>query len=392
MSNPIFSKYEVDEIKPNLNHPLLNTKEKKDKLLELLPKERTFRLTYEINNINSSIANYIRVVSTNELLVKKLDIDELDVEWNYEYIIPDQIRDRINLIPIHQDVPDDATFKIEFVNNSNNNYVKSSAMEGEHSKYIHKGVRIARLPKSEYLNIKNIKIVKGYGYEDASNSLTSNFTYYPIDYINIKLMNEKLTIKNIICKTSDILNAIKSGKLAKGENKNVKYSDIEDKIIIQINEDIYKSDPNILNIKNYDYVILSHIDEQSCMLSKPKDYKISFILEDTFNNDKFMDYVLRTILSKLLYIKECIENKRIQIKDLQNDIFKISFPNIRKSLYQVLYFECFHSFANIKSIKYDDNSITIVHSDYSNILSKSIESLISKFTQLWKSYNTFIKK
>lgn len=385
--NPNFKEYKVNEIKPIIDHPLLNTKEKKDKFKSLLPKERIFKLIYQINNINSSIANYIRVVATNELLVKKLDVDEMNVDKKYDYIIPEEIKTRLRFIPIHQNVPDDAIFNISYVNNTDNNYIYSDLIKGEHDKYIHKKIRLTELPKGEYLKIKNITVKSGYGYEFSAHSLTSNFSYKPVDYINIKSMNNKLTITNVMCKTVDILNSIKNGKLAKGSNSNLNFNDIENKVIIQVSKDIYESNPNIINIKYYDYVILEEIEIQSCMLCNPTQYKLSFVLQDVYDNNKFMDYVLRTILENLLKVKDLFKKKEILVRNIKENIYEMKIPNIRKTLYHVLYFECFHNFPEIQSIKYSEKYITIQHSNYETIINKSIDNLINKFTLLLKSYN-----
>lgn len=399
--NPLFYQYKVDEIKYNLDHPLLDTDEKKKKILELLPKEKIYKISFILHGINSSISNYIRTIAIDELLVKKLDISEMDVDTKYLYIIPDEIKMRLNYTPLHQDIPKDSVFSISYVNNSNSDYVYTNSITGINDKYIHKSIRLAEIPKGHYLTINNIKITEGYGYEHSAFSITSNFSYKTIDYIKIIIMTDKLNTKNIMCKTSNILKLIESGTLKKGKNEILKEEDIENKIIIQITQENYDNTPNVINLNNYDYVIIGNIESESCMLANPANYKMSFIIQGVYDNDKFIIFILDTILNKLQIVYNQFTNNDVIITPVSiiknniviNDtnIFKVKIPNARKSLIYIIYYECCKSFPEIQSIKYGDDFITIRHNNYKKIIITSIENLTIIFGKLLKSFNKIIK-
>lgn len=384
---PSLTDCKIIVIQPNLDHPLLDTKEKKETLLKLLPKEKTIQIFFNVKDINPSIANYIRITAIDELPCKILDIHPEDVETNYPYIISEEIKSRLNYTPINQEMPEDAEFIGSYVSDENNsNYCYTSCIKNDkYDKYIHKKIRIAELPTGYYIKLNKIFISKGYGYEYSAFSITSNFRFKPTDFINIKMINDKLTTLNIMCKTSDVIKSIKSNKLLKGDAKNVNENNLENKIIIQVKEDIYKSVPDLIRLEYYDYVLLDDIPKCSSMVEKPKNYKFSFILHDTYDPKKFIKFILIEIINKLKnYLNDFLNNNLIitNINKKEDDIYKIYSIKYRESLYYLISYECYDKFSEIKSIKNTKDSIIIQHKDYKKILESSIKSLIKKYTTL----------
>lgn len=70
----------------------------------LLPKTPWHEVKFELKNTYAGFANGIRRTLIEELPVKCLDFDEQDFERSDEYILIDQIKKNINLIPIKQEL------------------------------------------------------------------------------------------------------------------------------------------------------------------------------------------------------------------------------------------------------------------------------------------------
>ena len=78
----------------------------------LIPELNKKSITFDLINSNEAFANGIRRTFNDELLVKSLDINIYDLKTDDKYILPDNIIERINLIPILQNINDDLIFSI----------------------------------------------------------------------------------------------------------------------------------------------------------------------------------------------------------------------------------------------------------------------------------------
>lgn len=124
---------------------------------------------FTISGINTSIANAIRRTIDSEVLVKCMTVDREDIDCNSPFFLFDAFIRRIKLIPIHQSVDNNATFKINVTNNSKHDiFVRSSDIittKGGKAAPINETFEILKLEPGMHLTVENIKIKQGYGYE-----------------------------------------------------------------------------------------------------------------------------------------------------------------------------------------------------------------------------------
>ena len=101
----------------DLNNAYFNDIIKKNNLsLPIFNKES---IEFDLINSNEAFANGIRRIFNDELLVNVLDVNIYDLKTDDKYILPDNIIERLNLIPVKQDIPKDTLFHINVINNTN---------------------------------------------------------------------------------------------------------------------------------------------------------------------------------------------------------------------------------------------------------------------------------
>ena len=139
-------------------------------------------LSFELINSNEAFANGIRRIFNDELLVKSLDVNIYDLKTDDKYILPDNIIERLNLIPILQNINDNIVFSINIINNTNdiiNIYSKDIINKNKNDKniYFNNNILICSLKPNRYLYINNIKITKEYGYNDHKYSIDTSVEF-----------------------------------------------------------------------------------------------------------------------------------------------------------------------------------------------------------------------
>ena len=189
----------------------------------LIPELNKKSISFELINSNEAFANGIRRTFNDELLVKSLDVNIYDLKTDDKYILPDNIIERINLIPVLQNISDDTIFNINVINNTNdiiNIYSKDIINKNKNDKtiYFNSNILLCSLKPNRYLYINNINIKKEYGFNDHKfsmgsynyeiintdfniNSLNNNITDFKIELIT----NNNIEIKNLIILIYDTL-------------------------------------------------------------------------------------------------------------------------------------------------------------------------------------------
>ena len=226
-----------------LNEYLINYKNSKFENIinenkHLIPELNKKSITFDLINSNEAFANGIRRIFNDELLVKSLDINIYDLKTDDKYILPDNIIERINLIPILQNINDDLAFSINIVNNTNdiiNIYSKDIINKDKNDKknYFNNNILICSLKPNRYLYINNIKINKEYGYNDHK---------YSIGSYNYEIINTDFNINSLN-------NNIKDFRIELITNNNIELKNL----IILIYDTLYFRLKNIQSsINNYD--------------------------------------------------------------------------------------------------------------------------------------------
>ena len=149
---------------------------------DLLPKQlKPLRCSFEIHGVSTAIVNGIRRALQSEILVKALCFDRENFDTNDDFMLDDFVLNRIKHIPIEQTVSDSAIYNIDVINNTHQvMIVKSDSLKGGRVVF-DDTIHIAMLQPNKYLRIKNISIVKDYGYKNSAFSVTCGQSNVPID-------------------------------------------------------------------------------------------------------------------------------------------------------------------------------------------------------------------
>jgi DNA-directed RNA polymerase subunit L len=204
----------------------------------LLPELFKKSITFELINSNEAFANCIRRVFNDELLVKCLDVNIYDLKTDDKYILPDNIIERINLIPTLQSINNETTFQLQVSNNSNdvikiysNDIINKN--KNDNNTYFNKNILICTLKPNKFIYINNIKINSDNGFNDHK---------YSIGSYNYEIINTDFNI-------SSLNNTIKDFKIELITNNNIEI----DKLILLIYNTLYFRLKNIqTSINNYD--------------------------------------------------------------------------------------------------------------------------------------------
>lgn len=189
-------------------------------LKKLLPNIEREKVSFYLKNVNVSVANAIRRVICGELPIKYLTCDIHDINTNEEFIKLEELINRINFIPINQDIPDDMQFSLSVVNSDAKQRYKivhSSDIviktDNFPQKIFAETFRLAELNPTKYLSIPKIKVVKDFGFNYAASCLTLDFEYYIIDYISVKFVNEQANFVSKRVSTTELINLFKKYKV-----------------------------------------------------------------------------------------------------------------------------------------------------------------------------------
>lgn len=239
-------------------------------------------LSFELHDVDSSIANSLRRCAIGETTNIQLNFDVANFSSNSSRIIGDveQIRNRIRLMKLNQDCPRDVTFSIDVVNDGEEifkTYYASDLVSSNGKKYFFPNVRIVQLNNGEFMKIKNIKAHEGIGLNHAGFQVPMGFSYETLDYVEVDLCSTNNYIVAVLVKWDDIKDAVK------GKRGTSVLIDAEKR---------YEG-------KDYDTVIHKNIKFYNSDEIKPKNYALSFKFADNIDPKKYMNHVLKTLVQKL---------------------------------------------------------------------------------------------
>jgi DNA-directed RNA polymerase subunit L len=235
----------------------------------LLPTKKRQVISFVIRNTNPKIANGIRRTLIEELLIKILDVEIEDIDTDEEYLIRDEFRDRVNLIPIDQSINEDSTFIIDFVNTD-----ASVPWTRVYSKDIHgapcdERFSIAELRPGKHLLVSDIYVREGFGYENAKYSPVCGVRYKPLDYVDVNIVGPNGFFSRGMVPISDVLAGAKAKKSGTNERN------IHELRILVIPDPSYKdmiSETYKKKIPNYDVVLTKKVEIVSSMHVMPETY------------------------------------------------------------------------------------------------------------------------
>lgn len=304
--NPVVQNIKTEVLEYDLSNPLFAAKEVREKILSLLPSKRDTRITFELKSASPAVANAFRRVAMVELEVKCLDFDPADLDTNEEYIIPVELRDRINKIPIQQNIADDVEYSIKVANmDSTEEYalVRSRDMQQTAGKKIplpfYETFRLAQLQPGKYLKIPRIFVSKGYGFNEVRWSVTSDVIYQCTDYILVTSINDRGNFIKKRVNTAELealmhkLKIKKDPELWRKKILVIPNKSYQKKLLPRDHETIKKFDIVVENPEAWD--VTAEIDDKflksySSAEANPQDYYLGFRL---YNNVEPLDLMMR---------------------------------------------------------------------------------------------------
>lgn len=327
----------------------------------LLPNLNKKSISFDIIDSNESFANAIRRVFNDELEVKCLDINTHNLVTNDKYILTDNIKERINLVSLLQNIDKDTKFNLNVVNNTNdiiNIYTRDINNKNKNDKkvYFNLNIQICSLKPNRFINISDIFINKDYGYNNSIYSLGS---------WHYKAINTDFNI-------SSLNNNVKNFNLELINNSNI---DIKD-IIINIYENLYFRLKKIQNSIN-EYNINTNSDD------------INKITNNSNN--------LYIINNKLIKESNYLDVDGTIPKEIDN-LYEIHINNEYHTIGNLITKYVFQQEPSIELINYKlihplthKLIIIIKHSEYKKIINDSIENIIKDLVIFKSSILNYIK-
>ena len=219
-----------------------------------------YHASFDINNINVAIANGLRRVILSELQVKSMKAKLKNFSTTDHFILGDFILNRLQNIPINQNIPDDTKFELDVINKTESIMnVKTKdikILNTTHKKLpFNDTYTLIQLNPNKSLKISDIYIKKNYGYNHGGHSVACNVVSIPTD-IDMYDSFTKIGVRSSI---SDP----KNFKITFNSNGNME----ADKIIISACEEIIRRLNNLkdrldtIEVQNDIHVL--HIEHES---------------------------------------------------------------------------------------------------------------------------------
>lgn len=156
-----------------------------------LPHKPKQKLSFELTDANSDLANTIRRFLMDEISVLSMNIDEEKISTNDRFILTDYLKKNMELIPISQNIPEDVKISLNVENKTDEIipvYSRDITITDRAKKklnamdYFSGTIPIIQLRPNSSLEISDINIVKGCGKEDSGKFLLlSNISYEILD-------------------------------------------------------------------------------------------------------------------------------------------------------------------------------------------------------------------
>ncbi len=189
-SKPSLLNFKFVSLKPNFSNLSKEhiDKETLDELNASLPTVHFAEsCSFEVHNVSQAMANGIRRTLKSEILVKCLDFDTNKFKTTEPYALFDFIHSRIKQIPISQDIPDDAKYKLDITNNTDDMFkVETRHLEplnkSAKDKYMNETFTIIEmLTAGTNLKIDEIYVVSNYNWYFGGFTAVSKATCLPLD-------------------------------------------------------------------------------------------------------------------------------------------------------------------------------------------------------------------
>jgi len=301
----------------------------------LFPVNNHKTISFELLNSNTELANAIRRVITNELEVKLLQVNINDIKTDDKYILSDIIKDRIESIPINQNIPDDYIFKLSITNNTLDIHdVNSSDLllmnyKKNTNELFNQNMKICYLNSNKYITINDIHVNKNTGFYNGKYSLCT---------VNYEIINTDFKIASLNNDNTDFKMSIKT-------NGNIEPIEIIKSVVLNLEKRLKIIESYIIEYnKIYNSSDIQLVDTNNVYIIKNYDLFSYYI-----NNES---HTIGNLLVKYIY-------------NIDNNIELINYSIPHPSKHQVI--------------------INIKHTEHNSIILKSIKNII-KDLHVFQSY------
>lgn len=275
-TDPKIENIKIEKLQFSFDEPPFNAPDIKAKIISLMPTVVPETISFYIKNANTAIANGIRRVISGEMKVKILTCDLSDIDTDEDFIKRSELIDRINYVPINQNISSDAIFSLmmantdpkkEFLVIHSSDIIPTGNVQGN-MKLFPETMRIAELRPGKYLTIPKIKVVENFGFVYSAHCLTNEIEYYITDFIPVVFVNERANFIGKYIKVSELLTLFKKLK--------IKYDESPD--------DLFRKTILIIPNKSYQHQLdpkqKERIKKFNIVVENPESYKLTEMNQD----------------------------------------------------------------------------------------------------------------
>lgn len=183
----ILQNYEVVEVKPDFSLDIFSNYKKK--LEEIYTDRKHFVVSFDLIGVNAQLANSIRRTILCELEIKALTFDVTTIKTNVDFLISDELLDRVQFLPIDQSISDDTILTLSALNQSDEIVPLYSSSISNNA--VSKRFRLVELRPGNFLHIPEIRVIKGKGRDHSMFSLTNKYSFDNLDFMDVAFINAK---------------------------------------------------------------------------------------------------------------------------------------------------------------------------------------------------------
>jgi DNA-directed RNA polymerase subunit L len=310
-SDRLVKNLEIKELVPNFDIDVF--RKYSTQLKKLWTDRKMYEISFDLIGVTDKIANAIRRTALTELDVKALTFDVSQIQTNVNFLIANELLDRIQFIPIKQDTPLDTVFSVSAVNNGGDRevlYSSSIVSAGSGGKnWIPQKFRLAELRPGEYLHIPNITVVSGKGCDNSMFSMTSDYCFNNLDYMDVAMINIKGNRLDKRVSVSEVANRIKELGLSpkKMSNEALAFK----KVLVIPNRDYKKlisdEEQSKINLAKYDFVLVNPsnqddnnwISERSSLVESSSEFRLKFYITDRIDPKLLLPMICDNMIGRL---------------------------------------------------------------------------------------------